>query len=184
MSGYRLKFARFGLVCSVLSSACGSNSSDPSGPAETGECPTSISDARGANNRFAMFNSELAGDYSGPDGLAQFSTVCLNLADVSQTLAITVLGAKPAIGVTYGVRGDAATGNVASVEYAEGDNGTKVWAGTSGTVQVESAARESIGLSFAQVLMAPEAGKPSNTATGTFTLSGSQLASDVLGFLP
>jgi hypothetical protein len=61
-----------------------------------------------------------------------------------------VIGAKPATGVTCGAAADAATGNVAIVEYAEGDNGTKAWVGTSGTVQVESIARESIGPSVAQ----------------------------------
>jgi hypothetical protein len=188
MTGYRLKFVGISLICSMATGACGSNGGGNGGsPPETGECPTSISDAHGANNAFAIFNSQLTGDYSGPDGSAKFSTVCLRLADVPQTLAITVMGAKPASGVTYGVTGvtaDAPTGNVASIEYAEGNNGTKVWAGTSGTVQVDSVARESVGLSFAQVLMAPEAGKPANTATGTFTLSGSQRAGDVLGFAP
>ena len=32
--------------------------------------------------------------------------------------------------------------------------------------------------------MEPEAGKPNNTASGTFALSGSQRANDVLGFVP
>jgi hypothetical protein len=188
MIRYHLEFAGLLLICSVVTGACGSNGAGNGGggggPPETGDCPTSISDAHGANNAFSMFNSQLTGDYNGPDGSAKFGTVCLRLADVPQTLAITVMGAKPAIGVTYSVTGNAATGNVAIVEYAEGNNGTKVWAGISGTVQVESVARESIALSFTQVLMGPEAGKPANTATGTFTLSGSEQASDVLGFVP
>jgi hypothetical protein len=131
-----------------------------------------------------MFNGALTGDFAGPDGSAKYSTLCLRLADVPQTLAIRVMGAKPATGVTYGVTSDVGTGNFAIVEYAEGNNGTKVWAGTSGTVKVESVARGSIGLSFAEVVMAPEAGKSANTATGTFALAGSQRADDVLGFVP
>jgi hypothetical protein len=131
-----------------------------------------------------MMNGTSSGDYSGPDGSARFSTVCLKLADVPQALAITLTGAKPAAGTTYNVVTGNAADNIAVVEYAEGNNGTKVWAATGGTVKIESVARDSIGLSFAQVIMAPEAGKSGNTASGAMTLTGSERADDVLGFVP
>ncbi len=75
-------------------------------------------------------------------------------------------------------------GNTAVVQYAEGNNGTKVWLGTSGTVKIESVAKDSVGLSFVQVIMAPDASKSANTASGALTISGSQQADDVLGFVP
>jgi hypothetical protein len=177
----RVAFVALG---AALLAGCSSSDSGGQAPLESGACPTFISDARGANNAFAMFNGFLSGDGAGSDGLAQFATVCLRIADVPQELRITVLGARPAVGVMYGVTSDPKASNVAVVEYAEGNSGTKVWAGTSGVVKVDSVARESIGFSFSQVRMEPEAGKPANTATGSFALSGTQRADDFLGFVP
>ncbi len=129
-------------------------------------------------------NGTVSGDYGGPDGSAMFTTICLRLGDVPQALAITVMGAKPALGKTYSVVADSMPGNTAVVQYAEGNNGTKVWLGTSGTVKIESVAKDSVGLSFVQVIMAPDASKSANTASGALTISGSQQADDVLGFVP
>src|SRR5882724_2221077 len=116
-----LEFFAVATVCLAVTVGCSSNSDDD-GSAEVGQCPTSISSAHGSNNAFAAFNGYLSGDYSGPDGSAKYSTICLRLADVPQTLAISVMGARPAAGATYSVTtGDSdATGDLAIVEYAEG----------------------------------------------------------------
>jgi hypothetical protein len=183
-TGYRSRWVNLAALYLIVAVGCGAGAGLGGGPPQSGQCPTLISAAQGANNSFAMFNGFLTGDFSGPDGSAIYSTVCVRLADVPQTLAIKVMGAKPSVGIIYGVTNIRATGNVAIVEYAEGNNGTKVWIGTSGAVKIDSVAREIIGLSFTQVIVTPEAGKPNNTATGTLTLSGLQQANDVLGFVP
>jgi hypothetical protein len=183
MSAPISKLLAVAVLCSSIAAGCGSKDD---GSEQEGDCPTSISGAQGANNGFAKFNGVLSGDYSGPDGSARYSSICLRLADVPQTLAITVMGTKPAFGVSYNVSNGEGnpTGDVAVIEYAEGNNGTKVWVGNAGSVKIESVARQSVGLTFAQVTMEPEAGKPNDTASGTFVLSGSQRADDVLGFVP
>lgn len=183
MTGYHSSVAAVAAICLTVAAGCSSNENSGSGSAESGQCPTAISGANGANNAFAKFNGSLSGDFSGPDGAARYASVCIRLANVPQALAISVMGDKPSVGTTYPVT-NAQTGNTATVEYAEGNHGTKVWAATSGTVRIESVARNSIGLGFAHVVMAPDTGKNANTATGTLTLSGSQQATDVLGFVP
>ena len=182
MNEVAFKFAGFASSCLMVAVGCSSNVA--ASATDGGHCPTVISAPQGTNNGYGSMNGDLTGDYSGPDGSADFSTLCLRLGDVPQALQIHVLGAKPAVGKTYSVVTDNMPGNVAVVQYAEGNNGTKVWIGTSGTLKIDSVARDSIGLSFAQVIAAPDATKSSNTASGTLTISGSQRADDVLGFVP
>jgi hypothetical protein len=95
---------------------------------------------------------------------------------------LTLLAAKPEVGVMYDATTNA-SGNTAVVQYAEGNNGTKVWLSTGGAVTIESVAKDSVGLRF-MVTMAPDASKSANTATGALTVSGTANADDVLGFTP
>jgi hypothetical protein len=178
MNRHDFYFAGLEVICFSAAAACSISSG---GESPGGACPTSIAGAQGANNTFDLLNGAvISGDYSGPDGSATFVAVCTNL--VPQALSITLSGAKPAVGATYAIAG--ASGNMAAIEYGEGPHGDKVWSATGGSVKIESVARDSVGLSFTQIVMAPDASKNGNTASGTLTLSGSGKADDVIGFVP
>jgi len=184
MNTLRLSFS-FAIACSLTCFGCGS--SDASIPGFNGvpACPTALSRGPGSNSQFSVFDGQaLSGDYSGPDGSGMFSSACIEdpLGGVQRALAVVLLGARPAVGVTYDLA--AQTGDYGWIQYGEGPHGTKVWASTSGTVRIDSVAKDSIGLSFSQAILEPDTSKDGNTASGILTITGSQRADDVLGFVP
>jgi hypothetical protein len=176
----------FAALCASVLAGCGSNGDD-STPL-TGPCSASFSDIRGSNVASSRFQANaISGNVSGADGSSTLTMVCAAGATLSdiKLLAITVTGARPATGVTYTISDASPTsGNTAVVEYGDDPHGHRVWLATSGTVKVDSVARETVGFTISGATMAPEAGKSENTATGTFTLSGSGVDSDLLGFSP